>query len=62
MRVITSWTSRNLGWRFAVCMDGGYKFWQWIDEKIYHQPTKIIPGLLIRINVAEQQEMVMKKK
>ena len=54
-RVITSWTSRNPGRRFAVCADGGCRFWQWIDKEMCSRSTEIIPGLLKRINVAEQQ-------
>nr|XP_027060935.1 uncharacterized protein LOC113687547 [Coffea arabica] len=53
-RVITSWTSKNPGRRFAVCAEGCCGYWAWIDEEMCRRATEIIPGLLRKINATEK--------
>ena len=54
-KMVTSWTSRNPGRRYAVCADGGCDFWDWIDGEMCRRSIEVIPGLLRRVNATEQQ-------
>ena len=57
-KMITSWTDRNPGRRYAVCSEevGGCGYWNWIDDEMCRRSIELIPGLLRRINATEKQK------
>ena len=51
-RITTSWTSINPGRRFFLCPNCGFD--DWMDPPMCPRSVAIIPGLLRRINNAEE--------
>ncbi|PIN03744.1 DNA topoisomerase [Handroanthus impetiginosus] len=54
----TSWTEDNLGRRFQCCQnrEGGCSFFKWVDDPLCPRARGIIPSLLRRLNVLENEK------
>ncbi|XP_031096399.1 uncharacterized protein LOC116000450 [Ipomoea triloba] len=59
LKLITSWTNENPGRRFWLCLDNGMSkgcgFIQWFDPLMCKRSTRIIPGLLKRLNKQDEE-------
>lgn len=58
----TVWTDANCGHRFYGCSNFKYEFFSWIDSSLFYRTRSIMPELIRKINIFEEQYKVLEEK
>lgn len=59
---LTAWTYANCGCRFYGCLDLKCEFFTWIDFPLCHRARSIMPGLIRKINILQEENKLLEEK